>query len=133
MNRIAIVAALPGELKQLVNTGWTQLPSKQKHVKKWTTHIGDTECVAVCAGMGADAATRAFASAEEGGRLDEVLSVGWAGALSRKLGSGDFCIPSAVVNALTGERFQLAKDLGQRNVLVTTARAVDGSEKKRLA
>lgn len=132
MSRVAIIAALPGELKQLVNTGWKKQPPR-KHVQKWTSRYGDTECIAVCAGMGADAATRAFASAEEEGRLEEVLSIGWAGALSPKLKSGDFCIPSTVIDSLTGERFQLAKNSSRRNVLVTTARVADVTEKQRLA
>lgn len=133
MSRIAIIAALPGELKRLVDTGWKKHPSRQKHVTKWTARYGDTECIAVCAGMGADAATRAFASAEEEGHLDEVLSIGWAGALTPKLRSGDFCIPSTVIDALTGEHFQLSENSRRQNVLVTTERVVDAQEKKRLA
>ncbi len=132
MSRIAIIAALPGELKQLVNTGWKRLPTQKYTIKKWAGSIGDDEWIAVCAGMGADAARLAFAEAEACGKIDIVLSVGWAGALKQDdLNPGSVYIPSTVIDAQTGERFELSDVV--REVLVTTANVANKAEKRRLA
>lgn len=129
--RIGIIAALPGELKPLVRSGWRRAPAKRKTVRKWTARIGDADCVAVCGGMGSHAARLAFEEAIADGPLDVVLSVGWAGALRADLGAGGTCVASTVVDAQTGERFVLG-DAGEGLVLVTTARVADGTEKRRL-
>lgn len=129
--RIGIIAALPGELKQLVNTGWRRVETKGKFVSKWIGGSGEDVWIAVCAGMGADAARRAFVEAESDGPLDLVLSVGWAGALGPELRSGDAYAVSVVIDAQTGEQFQLTE--GKRKLrLVTTTRVADGDEKIRL-
>jgi len=81
--------------------------------------------------MGADAVRRAFAAAEADGPLDLVLSVGWAGALVSELRPGDARVLSVVIDAQTGEQFQLA--VGEAELtLVTTARVADTTEKARL-
>jgi len=131
--RIGIIAALPGELKPLVNTGWERLPTaKGSGVSMWQTTYGDDEVLAVCAGMGPAAALRAFSAAEYRGSLDVVLSVGWAGALQTHSVPGQVYIPSAVVDAQTGERYQLSD--GQRKlILVSTAHVAMEKEKHRLA
>ena len=127
--KAGIIAALPGELKPLVR-GWRAGEAKDG-VRKWTRNAGTDLWVAVCAGMGADAARRAFAAAEEEGPLDLVLSVGWAGALVPELHAGDARVFSVVIDAQTGEQFQLAA--GEAGLtLVTTARVADATEKVRL-
>ncbi len=131
MSKIAIIAAMPGELKPLVK-GWKSVPTGQRFVYKWTASFGENECVAVCAGMGANAVTRAFAQAEVDGPLDTVLSIGWAGALQEAGYPGEFLIPNVVVNAQTGEHFLFA-EREHPVVLVTTARVADEAEKRRLA
>lgn len=129
--RIGILAALPGELKQLVNTGWHRAETTGKSISKWIGGSGEDVWIAVCAGMGADAARRAFAEAESDGPLDLVLSVGWAGALEPELRPGDAYVLSVVIDAQTGEQFQLTE--GERQLrLVTTARVADGNGKLRL-
>jgi adenosylhomocysteine nucleosidase len=127
--KAGIIAALPGELKPLVR-GWRAGEAKDG-VRKWTRNAGTDLWIAVCAGMGADAARRAFAAAEEEGPLDLVLSVGWAGALVPELHAGDARVFSVVIDAQTGEQFQLAA--GEAGLtLVTTARVADATEKVRL-
>lgn len=128
--RIGIIAALPGELKPLVK-GWKRAPTQQRFVAKWTM-AGSDMWIAVCAGMGADAATRAFAQAETDGPLDTVLSIGWAGALREEVYPGEFLIPNNVVDAQTGERYVLA-EREKPVVLVTTAQMANEAEKRRLA
>ncbi len=63
--RIAIIAALPGELKPLVK-GWQRVATNDRGVKKWMLSREADTWIAVCAGMGADAARRAYASAASG-------------------------------------------------------------------
>ena len=79
MTRVAIIAAMPGELKPLVR-GWPH--STRGTVHFWAQRNEEEEWIAACAGAGLDAATRAFAGIEDGGPIDLVLSIGWAGALT---------------------------------------------------
>lgn len=129
--RIGIIAALPGELNPLVKR-WDRLPSaKLSGVKMWQRpeKAGTDQVIAVCAGMGAPAARRAFAAAEFLGALDVVLSVGWAGALI-KAQSGCL-VASEVIDAQTGERFLLTS-AERRLRVVTTVSVVARADKQRL-
>ena len=129
--RIAIIAALPGELKPLVK-GWRRVATNDSGIKKWRlTRDADT-WIAVCAGMGAEAALRAFASAVSDGPVDMLLSIGWAGSLHPGVHPGTAQVPSVVIDAQTGEQFSLTKGNRQWR-LVTTARVADEAEKARLA
>lgn len=129
--RIGVIAALPGELKPLVKD-WRRVRMSTRGARMWTLARNEDMWVAVCAGMGADAARRAFALAEAGGPLDLVLSVGWAGSLDEGAGAGSVHVPTEVIDAQTGERFALTN--GDRKWrLVTAARVVDAKEKARLA
>lgn len=127
--RVGIIAALPGELRPLVKD-WKRAKVSTPRAKKWTLRYGADEWVAVCAGMGAEAARRAFAEAERDGALELVLSVGWAGALTAKTDAGTAQVATGVIDAQTGEQFG-ATTCGRR--LVTTARVADAGEKARLA
>jgi adenosylhomocysteine nucleosidase len=127
--RIGIIAALPGELRPLVR-GWHASAAKDG-ARRWTHNPGNGTWIAACAGMGADAARRAFAVAEADGPLDLVLSVGWAGALVPGLRPGDARVLSGIIDAQTGERVELAA--GEPGLaVVTTARVADAAEKARL-
>jgi adenosylhomocysteine nucleosidase len=129
--RIAIIAALPGELKPLVKD-WRRISTSISGTKKWTfSRDGDT-WIAVCAGMGAEAALRAYATAVSDGPVDMLLSVGWAGSLHVEVDPGTVQVPTAVIDAQTGEQFNLTE--GKRRWrLVTSPRVADGAEKARLA
>jgi adenosylhomocysteine nucleosidase len=130
--RIGIIAALPGELKPLVR-GWEKLPVvRGSGIQMWQTMQGEDEVVAVCAGMGAAAARRAFTAAEFAGSLDRVFSVGWAGALTPEAEPGAAYVVSEIVDTQTGERFASAPQ-GTGVRLVTTPGAVGEWEKQRLA
>jgi adenosylhomocysteine nucleosidase len=129
--RIAIIAALPGELKPLVK-GWQRGSTSDRGIQKWLLARGADTWIAVCAGMGADAARRAYASATLDGMPDLLVSVGWAGSLHPEVGPGTVQVPTIVIDAQTGEQFSLTQ--GKRRWrLVTTAHVADGPEKKRLA
>jgi adenosylhomocysteine nucleosidase len=124
-----MIAALPGELRPLVRC-W-QRSVAMDGARRWTHASGVNIWIAVCAGMGAEAARRAFAAAEADGPLDLVLSVGWAGALVADLRVGEAHAISTVIDAQTGERFELAG--GEAGLaVVTTARVAGTAEKVRL-
>ena len=129
MRRVAIIAAMPAELKPLVR-GW--LLERSHGVDLWRKKFDQGEWIAACAGVGVQAATRAFTEAEKGGALDAVISTGWAGALREELAPGQVCDVSCVIDARTGERFLTA---GPPNDcwLVTSSRVADAHEKLRLA
>jgi len=129
--RIAIIAALPGELKPLVKD-WRHASTGVTGAKKWVlSHDADT-WIAVCAGMGADAVRRAYGIAASEGPLDVLISVGWAGSLHPEVNPGTAHVPTIVIDAQTGEQFNLTE--GKRKLgLVTTARVADAAEKARLA
>ena len=129
MTRVAIIAAMPGELKPLVRE-WPH--SSRGTVHFWAQRSEEEEWIAACAGAGLDAATRAFAGIEDGGPIDLVISVGWAGALTPNLAGGSAHNCAGVIDARTGERFQC--DAGSGPFwLATTARVADEPEKRRLA
>ena len=129
--RVAIVAALPGELKPLVRQ-WRRIETTVRGTRKWVLSNGEDTWIAVCAGMGAEAARRAFALAEADGPVDLVLSVGWVGSLHQGVRAGSVQVPTEVIDAQTGEEFSLTQ--GSRRLrLVTTSRVADAREKIRLA
>jgi adenosylhomocysteine nucleosidase len=128
--RIAIIAALPGELKPLVK-GWRRVATDATGARKWIFSHGADTWIAVCAGMGAEAALRAYAAAASDGPVDMLLSVGWAGSLHAEVPPGTVQVPTMVIDAQTGERFNFSE--GRQWRLVTTARVADAAEKIRLA
>ncbi|MBT9329795.1 nucleoside phosphorylase [Paracidobacterium acidisoli] len=123
--RIGIIAALPGELEDLVR-GW------RKHGKNmWTGQAHEMDCVAIAGGMGAEAASRACEQALATGKLDALVSVGWAGSLTCGLKPGDAVAVYDVLDVRTGERFVSAYPKGQR--LITLDHVARADEKRRLA
>ena len=128
--KIGIIAALPGELQPLVGRGgWKALPATGD-IRVWRLSRSGSECIAVCAGMGPAAATRAFAHLCQLMEPGLLLSVGWAGALQPKLSAGGIVQPAAVLDAATGERFP-AEGPGD-GLLVTLSRVAGMEEKQRL-
>lgn len=111
MSRIAIIAAMPRELKPLVE-GWKQEP-QGGGISLWRKRVGDTEWIAACAGAGQDRAARAFAAAEKYGRIDKAISIGWAGALNEESRPGEAYLVGGVIDVRTGERFLSAEALDE--------------------
>ena len=129
--RIAIIAALPGELKPLVKD-WRRISTGVIGTKMWTLSRDADTWIAVCAGMGADAVLRAYAVAASSGPLDMLLSIGWAGSLHAEVSPGTVQVPTVVIDAQTGEQYNLTE--GKRKWrLVTTSCVADAAEKTRLA
>ena len=145
MRRVAIIAAMPAELKPLTR-GWQH--ERRNGVDLWRWSFDGGEWIAASAGAGVERAARAFAEVEKSGEFDSVISTGWAGALREELISGQTYDVSTVIDARTGERFRTPyadgsvdrtprsqnRDLGHPDLwLVTNAKVADGAEKQRLA
>ena len=135
MSRIAIVAALPGELKPLVR-GWTH--SQHHGVDLWSRQTAGVEVIAACAGAGAKAAGRALAEVFPQEKPTLVISVGWAGALTGGYRTGEAYPVSAVIDAGSGERFSATLLSASAHpapaATLVTIRTVAGiAEKRRLA
>lgn len=129
MTRVAIISALPGELKPFVR-GWPH--STRNGIDFWAQRNEEEEWIAACAGAGQPAATRAFAALEEGGPIDLVFSVGWAGALTAECPGGTAHNLAGVIDTRTGERFLC--DAGAGHLwLATSPQVADETEKRRLA
>jgi adenosylhomocysteine nucleosidase len=111
MTRVAIIAALPDELKSLVR-GW---PHERRagfadaFVDLWRWTSGKAEWVAACSGAGADAGVRAFTAIEQDGPISMAFSIGWAGALTENVDPGRAYWVSGVIDARTGERYNAAE------------------------
>jgi adenosylhomocysteine nucleosidase len=129
MTRVAIIAAMPGELKPLVR-GWPS--STRGNVRFWAQRSEEEEWIAACAGTSQAAATLAFAAIEDGGPIDLVISYGWAGALRVDLAPGSAHNIAGVIDVRTGERFNCDAGAGDR-WLVTSPIVADEAEKRRLA
>jgi adenosylhomocysteine nucleosidase len=129
MTRTAIISALPGELKPIV-AGWPH--STRNGIQFWAQRNEEEEWIAACAGAGQAAATRAFAALEEGGPIDLVFSIGWAGALTPDIPGGSAHNLAGVIDSRTGERFNCEAGAGDL-WLVTSPRVADEAEKRRLA
>jgi adenosylhomocysteine nucleosidase len=129
MTRVAFIAALPGELKPFVR-GWPH--SQRNGVRFWAQRNPEDEWIAACAGAGQEAATRAFAAIEDGGPVDLVFSVGWAGALRTNLAAGSAHNVAGVIDVRTGERFNCEAGAGEM-WLATSPWVADEAEKQRLA
>jgi adenosylhomocysteine nucleosidase len=125
MSRIAILAALPGELKPLVR-GW-----ERRGRNLWAGRIGDHETVAVAGGIGAAAAERAVERAFAEADPDVLVSYGWAGALTCAVKPRTACAISEVIDAASGERFATRCSDGYR--LITLDRVARADEKRGVA
>lgn len=125
MKKIAIIAAMAGELKPLVR-GW-----EKRGPNLWAGRVGDCEAVAVAGGMGARAAGRAVERVLAEANPDALVSYGWAGALTCAVKAGAVCVISEVIEDGTGERFATASRDGFR--LITLDHVARSDEKRALA
>jgi adenosylhomocysteine nucleosidase len=134
MKRVGVIAAMAGELKPLVQ-GWKPLRARQGSAA-WQGTVDGAVCIAVCAGMGKQAAERACAIAAEGGPLDALVSVGWAGALSCGMQPGSAYVLNDVVDGETDEEFATSSPPRERTApplkLVTIDHVAHVEEKRSL-
>ncbi len=127
---IILVAALPGELKDLTRS-WAALETVDG--VHGFQHPSNT-IFAFHAGMGAAPATRAFRRAFQVCQPTAVYSVGWAGSLRGETPAGSTLRPESVLDLATGESFACAAtNWSSRGVLLTARRVAPREEKNRLA
>lgn len=123
MKKIAIIAALPGELKPLVR-GW------QQRRNQWAGRMGDCEAVAIAGGIGAAAVRRAVEQIFTEANPDVLVSYGWAGALTCAVKPRVACAISEVIDA-SGQRYATNYPDGYR--LITLDHVAHADEKRSLA
>src|SRR6202007_2318914 len=99
MSRVAIVAALEGEVGPLVKH-WRV--SEREHDGRRFRFFEKNELVLVCGGIGADAARRAAEAVIVLYEPSVVYSAGYAGASDPQLKVGDVMRAARVVNAGDG-------------------------------
>jgi adenosylhomocysteine nucleosidase len=136
MEAIGLIAAFHREFKPLVR-GW------QTDGDLRVGSIGSTDAVAIAAGMGAGAATRACEGVLAYGRanhaIDTLVSIGYAGSVSCGLTPPQACPVREVIDAVTGERFATdlpavsLSDQPKPQRLMTLDRVAGPDEKRRLA
>jgi adenosylhomocysteine nucleosidase len=132
VSRIAIIAALPGELKPLVANGaWRQSAPKTSASNVWFGSIAGHEAIAVAGGIGAAAASRAVDRALSNGPADALISYGWSGAITCAVKPPDAFAISEVVDHTTGEHFATGSAEGLR--LITLDHVAGSNEKRPLA
>ena len=127
MSRIAIIAALPGELQPLVVNGtW-----RRAAPNVWTGSINGHEATAVAGGIGSACASSAVDLALSHGPADALISYGWAGAITCAVKPPDAFAISEVIEHSSRERFATRHSEGLR--LVTLDRVAGYYEKRPLA
>ena len=141
MTVCGIVAALPAELSPLVKRCGLRRQG-QVFLGEIAAPGGPAvRVMAASAGMGAAAATHAFASVaaaaqSSGTPLDCIVSYGWAGAISCGVKPPEVYAPGEVIDARTGERFRADIPESETGVplrLVTLDHIACADEKRPLA
>lgn len=127
MPRIAIVAALQREIAPLIKH-WTPI-QREYEGRKFTLFEHD-DIVAVCGGIGLEAARRAAEAIIALYHPIRLHSVGFAGALTSALNVGDIFTPAVVIDARDGSRHHLE---GGAGTLVTFMAVADPKQKSKLA
>ena len=125
--RVAIVAAMEREIQPLI-AGWQVV--RRSYDGREFKFFENGEAVAVCGGIGAAAARRACQAAFALYSPELVLSVGFAGALTRDLHVGDIVVPAKVTDSGDGSGAVTGMGLG---TLVSTSVVADPAQKRILA
>ncbi len=131
VKRVAVIAAMAGELKPLVQ-GWETVESDGRRL--YRTQIDDVELVALHCGIGREPAARACQLALANGPLAAIVSTGWAGALACDMKPALAHTVHEVIDAATGERYRTASPQhGPAEIrLVTTRRIAARADKRPL-
>jgi len=138
MNKqVAIVAALEREVRLLI-TGWSTT-TIQHQGREFTFYEG-AHAIAVCGGIGAEAARRAAVAAIAHYSPELIISAGIAGALVAELHVGDTIFPATVIDTQDGSRVETAipdapvgKAAVGRTILVSRPEIASAAQKQQLA
>jgi adenosylhomocysteine nucleosidase len=136
-NKIAIIAALEGELNPLVKNWHAETIQHDGNI---FTFYESNYAVAVCGGIGSESARRAAEAAIAKYSPKMIISAGVAGALVPDLKVGDTIFPDVVVDTQDGSRHQTGiqnAPMGQsslgRTILATYPEIAGVTQKLRLA
>jgi len=127
MSKLALVAALEREVAPLVKN-WTR--TRRDYQGRTFSFFEHDNVVAVCGGVGVEAARRAAEAVIALYHPTRLHSVGFAGALLPGMHVGDIFSPSVAIDARDGSRLQLE---GGEGTLVTFMAVADAEQKSRLA
>ena len=119
-----MVAALEREIRPLVRS-W-RVEEQEYFGKRFRFFIASERCVAVCGGIGTEAARRATEAAIALYRPSKVESVGFAGALTGGLKVGQVLVIGSVIDALDNSR----KEAGSGDAVLVSFSSVAGEEQK---
>ena len=125
--KIGIVAAMEREVRPLVRDWHTV---EREHLGRTFRFFEHGATAVVCGGIGPEASRRATEALIEFFRPQEVLSVGFAGALSSDLKVGNILVPSRIVDVKDGSRVETGVGWG---VLLSLASVASHEQKARLA
>jgi nucleoside phosphorylase len=127
MHKVAIVAALEREVSALTRN-WSRV--EKQHEGRTFTFFEHDGTVAVCGGIGLDAARRAAEAVIALYQPELIHSVGFAGALDASLQVGDIFSPAVVVDARDASRIQIQSGQG---TLITFMEVAGAQQKANLA
>jgi adenosylhomocysteine nucleosidase len=127
MFKVAYVAALKREVAPLIKS-WRRTEATYSGRNFEFFENGGT--VLVCGGIGPEAARRATEAVINLRKPEEVVSIGFVGALDPHLGVGDVCEPATVVDARDGSRVQTE---GGSGTLVSFSSVAAAVQKEKLA
>ena len=125
--RIAIVAALQREVRPVIKH-WQAVPRAYQGTK--FTFYENQAAVLVCGGIGPEAARRATQAIIALYQPEQVISVGFAGALDSALKVGALFVPSRVVDLQDNSSFDSTHGKG---VLVSSSFIATAEQKSKLA
>jgi adenosylhomocysteine nucleosidase len=127
MPRLAIVAALEREVSALIE-GCRRV--QQDYESRSFIFFERDEMVAVCGGIGTDAARRAAEAVIALYRPTIVQSVGFAGALTASMRVAEIFTPAVVIDARDGSRTEIDGGIG---TLITFMEVASAAQKSNLA
>jgi adenosylhomocysteine nucleosidase len=125
MRKIAIIAALEREISGLTK-GWSRV--ERDHEGRRFVFVEQDDMVAVCGGIGLDAARRAAEAVIALYHPTLMQSVGFAGALDASLHVGDLLAPAVVIDARDGSRVEI--EGGRTQGTLVSFMAVAGIDQK---
>lgn len=124
---VAILAAMESEIRPLV-VGWrrSHMTLQGRQLPLFESDVASL----LCGGIGYESGKRAAEALLERTQSTVLMSVGLAGALRSGLRIGEVIRPAEVINAATGQRFDLA---GGHGAVVTSSEIADVRGKQDLA
>ena len=125
MTKTAIIAAMPQELKTLVQ-GWSvhKIKAQNRVVQLWESE----KCIAACAGIGMISARVAAQTAWQHGEgaVRQFISAGYAGALIPELKVAEIFEPDEIIECVDEQHIRTSSGAG----VLVTAGAIAGSDFK---